>query len=293
MPISVAAAIKKIDFVPGDVIILNDPFHGGSHLPDITLITPIFIQPEKLFGFVASRAHHADVGGMTPGSMPLSQEIFQEGVIIPPLKLVEQGQLNNSLMSLLLANVRTPQERTGDLQAQIAANRKGVERVNEVIARYGLAEVSRYMTGLLDYAERMTRHLIAKLPDGQYRFQDFMDNDGLEPAPVQIAVTVTIRGDEATVDFSGSAAQVKGSINAVYAVAVSAVYYVFRALIGLDIPANSGCLVPIQVFAPAGTVVNARPPAAVAGGNVETSQRIVDTLLGALAQACPERVPAA
>jgi N-methylhydantoinase B len=293
MPISVATAIEQIEFAPGDVVILNDPFHGGSHLPDITLITPVFLQPAQRFGFVASRAHHADVGGMTPGSMPLSQEIFQEGVIIPPLKLIEQGQLNESLLRLLLANVRTGAERSGDLRAQLAANRKGVERVNEVIDRYGLAKVSHYIAGLLEYAERMTRRLIAKLPDGQYQFQDFMDGDGIEPEPVQIAVTVTIEGDEAIVDFSGSASQVKGSINTVYAVTVSAVYYVFRALIGLDIPANSGCLAPIQVIAPAGTVVNACPPASVAGGNVETSQRIVDTLLGALAQAGPERVPAA
>jgi N-methylhydantoinase B len=302
MPISVATAIERLVFQPGDVVILNDPFHGGSHLPDITMITPIFHTPAdqaaepatpQLFGFVASRAHHADVGGMTPGSMPLSQEIFQEGLIIPPLKLVEGGQLNEGVMRLLLANVRTPDERAGDLSAQIAANRKGVERVGEVIRRTGLADVSHYMTGLLEYAERMTRRLIAELPDGVYSFRDFMDGDGIEPEPVEIAVTITIEGDEAEVDFSGSSPQVKGSINAVYSVTLSAVCYVFRALIGLDIPANSGCLAPLRVIAPEGSVVNARSPAAVAGGNVETGQRIVDTLLGALAQASPERVPAA
>ena len=319
MPISVATAIERLDFAPGDVAILNDPFHGGSHLPDITMITPIFYPPAsqkeeqghlggveevpglrhipppppRLFGFVASRAHHADVGGMTPGSMPLSQEIFQEGIIIPPLKLVEAGRLNESLMSLLLANVRTPGERMGDLRAQLAANRKGVERVIEVIDRYGQSEVSYYMTGLLEYAERMTRRLIADLPDGVYHFRDHMDNDGLETGPVEIAVRITIQGDQALIDFSESAPQVKGSINTVYSVTLSAVAYVFRALIGLDIPANSGCLAPLAVIAPEGTVVNARPPAAVAGGNVETSQRIVDVLLGALAQASPERVPAA
>jgi N-methylhydantoinase B len=318
MPISVATAIERMDFAPGDVVILNDPFRGGSHLPDITMITPILVGAEEQrvrrvqqkpslrspqspslpasqfpFGFVASRAHHADVGGMSPGSMPLSQEIFQEGVIIPPLKLVEGGQFNQSLMDLLLANVRTPEERAGDLRAQVAANRKGVERFIEVIDTCGQAEVRHYMLGLLEYAERMTRRLIADFPDGEYHFQDFMDNDGIDPQPIEIAVTVTIKGDEVVVDFSGSAAQVKGSVNTVYAVTLSAVLYVFRALIGLDIPANSGCLVPIKVIAPTGTVVNARPPAAVAGGNVETSQRIVDVLLGALAQASPERVPAA
>jgi N-methylhydantoinase B len=304
MPVSVAAAIKQITFAPGDIVILNDPFFGGSHLPDITLITPVFFPPEpepqpdrseqpELFGFVASRAHHADVGGMTPGSMPLSQEIFQEGLIIPPLKLAHAGNLDQSVMTLLLANVRTPTERAGDLRAQIAANRKGVERMIEVVNRYGLAEVKQYMAGLLQYAERMTRRLLADIPDGQYQFQDFMDDDGLDADPLKIAVTVTIRGDEAAVDFTGTVPQVGGSVNTVHSVTLSAVYYVFRALIGLDIPANSGCMVPLKVVVPEGTLVNARKPAAVAGGNVETSQRIVDTLLGALAQASPERIPAA
>lgn len=322
MPVSVKTAIERLTFGPGDVVILNDPFTGGSHLPDITIITPVLISTEQpvggpaaapeseeaenpspqppgssapplLVGFVASRAHHADVGGMTPGSMPLSQEIFQEGVIIPPLKLVEGGQLNKGLMDLLLANVRTPDERAGDLRAQLAANHKGVERMLEVINRYGRAHVQNYMAGLLEYAERMTRSLIGELPDGAYHFEDNLDSDGIEPEPVKIAVTITIRGNEAVVDFSRSDSQVKGSVNSVYSVTLSAVLYAFRALIGLDIPANSGCLAPITVIAPEGTVVNARPPAAVAGGNVETSQRIVDVLLGALAQAGPERVPAA
>ncbi len=301
MPVSVAAAIEQVEFAPGDVVILNDPFHGGSHLPDITLITPIFqaasTAGEKgspdLFGFVASRAHHADVGGMTPGSMPLAQEIFQEGLIIPPVKLIDAGRLNDGVMDLLLANVRTSEERAGDLRAQLAANHKGVARVIEIVERYGLAEVNHYMAGLLEYAERMTRRLIGELPDGRYRFRDYLDDDGLEPDPVEIRVTITINGPEAVVDFSGSSPQVSGSVNTVYAVTLSAVHYVFRALIGLDIPANSGCTAPIEVIAPAGTVVNALPPAAVAGGNVETSQRIVDVLLGALAQASPGRVPAA
>lgn len=318
MPVSVKSAIERLTFEPGDVAILNDPFAGGSHLPDITLITPVFIKAETddwqaeapkevtpatfqsshlptfpLFGFVASRAHHADVGGMAPGSMPLSTEIFQEGLIIPPLKLVERGQLNDGVMQLLLANVRTAEERAGDLRAQLAANTKGVERLLEVINRYGPAEVSHYMAGLLQYAERMTRALLAGLPDGVYEFIDYLDDDGIDPDPIKIAVKITIQGDEAQVDFSNSALQVKGSVNSVYAVTLSATLYVFRALIGLDIPANSGCLAPLSLIAPEGTVVNARPPAAVAGGNVETSQRITDVLLGALAQAAPSRVPAA
>lgn len=293
MPSSVQSALQRLNIEPGDVIILNDPFSGGSHLPDITLVTPVFVEPARLFGFVASRAHHADVGGMTPGSMPLSTEIFQEGLIIPPLKLVEAGRMNDGVMSLLLANVRTPAERAGDLQAQLAANRRGAERLRGLAARYGADTVAQAMSGLLDYAERMTRALLAGLPDGAYTCADFLDSDGISPEPVKIAVTVTVRGDEAVVDFSDSAPQVAGSVNSVYAVTLSAALYVFRALIGLDIPANSGGLRPIRVIAPPGSVVNAQPPAAVAGGNVETSQRITDVLLGALAQAAPERVPAA
>lgn len=296
MPISVHEAVQALNFAPGDVVILNDPFHGGTHLPDITLITPIFIGnglEQQLFGFSANRAHHSDVGGMAPGSMPLSQELYQEGVIIPPLKLAEAGHLNQGLLDLLLANVRTPEERAGDLRAQMAANRKGAERMQELVSKYGQDDVEHYMAGLLSYAERMTRRLIADLPDGTYTFRDQMDDDGVDPEPAEIAVAITIAGDEATIDFTGTSPQRKGSINAVYAITLSATYYVFRSLIGLDIPSNSGCLEPLSVIAPEGTLVNARPPAAVAGGNVETSQRITDVLLGALAQARPEGVPAA
>ncbi len=292
MPLSVAAAIEAHTFAPGDVVILNDPFRGGTHLPDLTLISPVFVEG-RLFAFVASRAHHADVGGMVPGSMPLSREIYQEGVVIPPLKLAEAGRLNEPLLELFLANVRTPQERRGDLRAQLAANERGAARLAEIAARYGAGEVQAYMEALLAYAERMTRRLLADLPDGTYAFEDVLDDDGIEPEPVPIRVAVTIDGDEAIVDFTGSAPQRPGPVNAVYAITLSAVHYVFRSLLGLDVPNNAGCLAPIRVIAPEGTVVNARPPAAVAAGNVETSQRIVDVLLGALAQACPERIPAA
>jgi N-methylhydantoinase B len=296
MPLSVQEGIRSFNFAPGDMVILNDPYHGGTHLPDITLIAPVFVPSrgvEEHFGFVASRAHHSDVGGMSPGSMPLSEEIYQEGIIIPPLKIMERGVENEALMKLLLANVRTPEERAGDLRAQVSANSRGLERMRELVSRYGVEEMSFYMQGLLEYAERMTRRLLADIPDGEYHFRDRMDNDGISPEPVEISVSITIRGEEAIVDFSGSSPQSRGSINAVYAITLSAVYYVFRALIGLDIPSNSGCMAPIQVIAPQGTIVNAKHPAPVAGGNVETSQRIVDVLLGALAQAVPDRVPAA
>ncbi len=302
MPLSVKAAVEHFsgDLQPGDMVVLNDPFRGGTHLPDITMVSPVFLpSPSRkgpgsvVIGFVASRAHHADVGGMTPGSMPVGREIFQEGLIIPPVKLVEAGQMDRDILALILANVRTPQERRGDLSAQIAANHRGAERLVEMFTRYGQEEVTDAEEQLLAYTERMTRRLIESLPDGVYRFTDYLDDDGVNDRPVPITVAVTICADSATVDFTGSASQQAGSVNAVYAITLSAVYYVFRYLLGLDVPNNSGCLAPIEVIAPPGTVVNALSPAPVAGGNVETSQRIVDVLLGALAQACPGKVPAA
>ncbi len=187
----------------------------------------------------------------------------------------------------------TPQERLGDLSAQIAANQRGADRLAELVSSYGQDEVIHYMGELRSYTERMVRQLLKDLPDGVYVFQDVLDDDGVGAQALPIQVTVTIQDDEAVVDFTGSAPQCGGSVNAVYAITLSAVYYVFRCLLGLDVPNNSGCLAPIRVVAPRGTVVNALPPAPVAGGNVETSQRIVDVLLGALSQACPERVPAA
>ncbi len=302
MPLSVRAAVEHFagNFNPGDVVVLNDPFRGGTHLPDITMVSPVFLATHsrkkgsrQVIGFVASRAHHADVGGMTPGSMPVGREIFQEGLIIPPVKLVKAGTLDQDLLDLILSNVRTPLERRGDLSAQIAANQRGADRLMEMVTRYGLEEVTGAEQQLLAYTERMTRHLIESMPDGEYRFTDYLDDDGVNALPVPITAAVTIRGDSARVDFTGSAPQQAGSVNAVYAITLSAVSYVFRCLLDLDVPNNAGCLVPIEIIAPQGTVVNALSPAPVAGGNVETSQRIVDVLLGALAQACPGRVPAA
>ncbi len=298
MPLSVQAAIEHFagDLLPGDAVILNDPFRGGTHLPDITIVSPVFFAEglgQQLVGFVASRAHHADVGGMTPGSMPVGRELFQEGLIIPPVKLVRSGQVDQAILDLILANVRTPHERSGDLMAQLAANQRGTERLLDMVRRYGRDEIQTSMSELLAYTERMTRNLIRSLPDGSYSFKDYLDDDGINGKPVPICVKITIAGDRAQVNFTGSAPQQEGNINAVFAITLSAVYYVFRCLLGLDVPNNSGCLAPVTVIAPEGSVVNALPPAAVAGGNVETSQRIVDVLLGALATAAPEKIPAA
>ena len=295
MPLSVLAAIEHTEMAPGDMIVLNDPYSGGTHLPDITLVAPIFSgeNANKPVFFVANRAHHADVGGMTPGSMPIATSVIQEGIRIPPVKLIRAGELETDLWELILANVRTPEERRGDMEAQLAANRVGERRLQEIVNRYGTPEIREYMQELCVYASRMVRARLREIPDGRYEYTDVLDNDGITDDPIEIRVAIVIQDDTAIVDFTGTASQVRGSVNAIYAITLSAVFYTFRCIAGADVPANAGCLEPIQVIAPEGTVVNATFPAAVAGGNVETSQRIVDVLLGALAQACPDQIPAA
>jgi len=292
MPLSVRAAMESVRFEEGDLVILNDPYRGGTHLPDITCVFPVFVRGKLAF-FAANRAHHSDVGGMTPGSMPLAQEIFQEGLIIPPLKLVRKGKIDDGILALILSNVRTPDERRGDILAQVAANGIGRRRILETIERYGLAKVVRYGRLVQDYTERVLRETIRSIPDGTYVFSDVLDDDGISDRPVRIGVEIEVRGDTAVVDFSSSAPQVSGSVNANFAVTCSAVLYVFRSLIDEDIPFNTGLLRPLKIVAPKGLIVNAEFPAATVGGNVETSQRIVDVLLGALAKALPGRVPAA
>ncbi len=294
MPLSVLAAIEHTDMAPGDMIALNDPYHGGTHLPDITLVSPVFTNSgDSPAFFVANRAHHADVGGMTPGSMPLATSVIQEGIRIPPVKLVRGGTLDGDLWALILANVRTPSERSGDMEAQLAANRIGERRLQEIVTKYGASEIAVYLQELCAYSSRLVRAFLQDIPDGRYTFTDFLDNDGISAKPIEICVALEITGDEAVVDFTGTAGQVRGSVNAIYAITLSAVFYTFRCLAGVDVPSNAGCLEPLSVIAPEGTVVNATFPSAVAGGNVETSQRIVDVLLGALAKACPGCIPAA
>jgi N-methylhydantoinase B len=294
MPLSVRHAMEAFELGPGDVAILNDPFRGGTHLPDITAVAAVFTRKTKRPDFyVASRAHHADVGGMSPGSMPLAREIYQEGIRIPPILLMRGGKYDRPLLDLILANVRTPEEREGDLVAQCMSIRRGEQRLYELAAKYGLETVRRNMTALKNYSERMMRAAIGRLPNGRYEFEDFLDNDGITLKPVRIFAAVTIRDDSATIDFTGSDPQVDGSVNANYAIAVSATTYVFRCLIREDVPYTAGMMRPLEVIAPAHSVVNAEPPAAMAAGNVETSQRITDVVLGALSKAAPERIPAA
>ena len=292
MPMAVAAALHEIKFAPGDVVAVNDPFAGGTHLPDVTLVMPV-VKGSRILFYVANRAHHADIGGATPGSMGLATDIYGEGIRIPPIRLVRKGELDGDTMRLLLANVRGNVERRGDFDAQIGSLKTGAARLLEIIERRGEKEAAVYAAQLIDYSARLMRHTIAAIPDGAYEAEDFLDDDGIDDRPVRIAVRITIRGERAVVDFNGSAPQVSGAINAVEAITVSAVSYVFRCLVGGEVPASAGLMEPIEVIAPAGTVVNANPPASVAGGNVETSQRIVDVLFKAMAQALPQRIPAA
>jgi N-methylhydantoinase B len=298
MPLSVKAAIASGDMAPGDMVMLNDPFQGGTHLPDITLVAPVFADPEPAPGarpafYVANRAHHADVGGMSAGSMPLATSIFQEGLIIPPVLLVRGGEIDANLMRFLLANVRTPVEREGDFAAQVMANVIGARRAGELIGKYGEPDVQFYARALTDHAEAITRAAIAAIADGEYAFEDVLDDDGLGETAIPIRLRLTIAGETARLDFSDSGPQSRGGVNAVRAITLSAALYVVRSLITENISTNAGCQRPIEVVTRPGTIVDARFPASVAGGNVETSQRIVDVILGALAQALPGRIPAA
>ncbi len=293
MPLSVKSAIDEMELKEGDMVILNDPYKGGTHLPDVTLVAPVYFNSEKPLFYVANRAHHADIGGMTPGSMPLSTSLFQEGIIIPPLKLVEKGKIDEKIMKFLLNNVRTPYEREGDFAAQIMANLIGIKRIKELIKKYSIETVLFYADELINYTERITKHIIGTIKDGVYEFEDYLDNDGITENPIKIKVKLKIENNSMKIDFTESSPQVKGSVNAVFAITASAVLYVVRTLIDREISTNAGILRAIKIITKKGSVVDADFPSAVAGGNVETSQRIVDVLLGALSQALPDKIPAA
>ncbi len=312
MPMAVAAALHEVTIEPGDVVAVNDPFAGGTHLPDVTLVMGVFRQrsdagsqrsgrkaPQPkpynqppLF-FVANRAHHADIGGATPGSMGLATDVYGEGVRIPPVRIVRGGLLCDDVMKLILNNVRSSDERRADFAAQIGSLKTGEMRLLEIVQRRGQKEVHEYAQHLISYSTRMMQRAISAIPDGSYEAADVLDDDGISDREISIKVRITIKGDRARVDFKGSSPQVAGAVNAVEAITVSAVSYCFRCLVAADVPASAGLMEPIEVIAPKGTVVNAAHPASVAGGNVETSQRVVDTVFKALAQAVPGRIPAA
>jgi N-methylhydantoinase B len=281
MPAAVAAVLDE-DHAPGDAWILNDPYRGGTHLPDITVISPVFVADE-LAGFSASRAHHADVGGRVPGSMPAdSSTLDEEGVVIPPTRLARDGEIDRELLGQLTARMRGPRQREADLRAQLAANRAGAARVAELAERHGLETLREAMSETLDYAERRTRAAIEKLDDGTREASDVLEAaDG----DLELKLSATVDGDALTLDFDGSAAQYDGNLNCPLAVTTSACYFAVRVLADPDVPPCAGAYRPVTVRAPEGSILNARPPAAVAGGNVETSSRVADLVLQAFGRA--------
>jgi N-methylhydantoinase B len=286
MPEAVAAVIKR-DPEPGDVFAINDPYSGGTHLPDITLVSPIALgQAGDIIGYAVTRAHHSDVGGMRPGSAPSdSREIFQEGIIIPPVCLVRSDEYVDDVLDLLLANVRTPAIRRGDLRAQIAANQIAEIRIRELVERRGRQTVLSAFDEVISYTERRTREVVRDLPDGEYSAEDFMEGDGTTDEDIPIRAKAVIDGDSMTIDFSGTADAVRGNVNCPLAVTRSACYFALRVLLPGDIPANAGTYAPLDITAPEGSLVNAQSPSAVVAGNVETSSRIADTALAALSGA--------
>jgi len=296
MPFSVAAAVDRFPpemLAPGDGIILNDPFRGGAHLPDLTLVTPVFFNDE-IVAYAANRAHHADIGGAHAGSVAAdSTEIYQEGLRIPPVKLFEAGEINETVLELILSNVRTPDERRGDLRAQEAANQTGKQRFIELINRYDNETLSTALAEIKAYSERRMRTEIESVPDGTYAFEDVLDDDGAGNERLPVVVEINVDSDEISVDFTGTAPQTDGPVNAVFAVTASATYYAIRCVTDPNIPPNHGCYQPITIEAPKRTIVNPQPPAAVVGGNLETSQRVTDVVLGAFGQQIPARVTAA
>ncbi len=298
MPASVRAVLDLAPFAPGDVCALNDPFLGGTHLPDLTTVAPVFDpaadsgESTALLGFVATRAHHADIGGIAPGSMPIATELLQEGLIVPPLRLVTAGTPEASTIALFVRNSRAPEERRGDLRAQLAATAVGVRRLQAAAVRFGVPGLRHRYAALLDHGERSVRAVIESIPDGRYAFEDRLEVGG--DAGLAIRLAVTVEGDSVHFDFTGSDPESEGSsLNAVAAVTRSACYYVIRCLAGPDVPTNEGSYRPVRFTLPERSIVAAGPPRAVSAGNVETSQRITDVALGALAQALPDLIPAA
>jgi N-methylhydantoinase B len=284
MPEAVKAVMERGPR-PGDVFAVNDPYSGGTHLPDITLVSWLTVDDEHL-GFAVTRAHHSDVGGMRAGSMPGdSREIFQEGLVIPPIRLVREGVLDEDVLGLVLANSRTPELRRGDLMAQAAANRLATGRIGELVHRRGLDTVRAAFREVIEYTERMSRQTIRSLPSGRYVAESEIEGDGVVEDDIPIRVAVGIEDDRMHIDFTGTAEAAQGNVNCPLSVTRSACYFAFRVLLPIDIPANAGAYRPISIHAPEGSLVNARSPSAVVAGNVETSQRIADTVLLALSAA--------
>ena len=292
MPYSVKSVLYSKKLIEGDIVILNDPFQGGTHLPDITMVAPVYTNND-LIGYVANRAHHSDIGGMVPGSMPLSTEIFQEGLIIPPVYLKKNGLLQNDVYDIILSNCRTPRERKGDINAQLASIERGIIRFKELFKRYTYKDFFQKKEAILNYSERIIRTNLKELEGKSAEFVDYLDDDGIDEKPIKIKVQIKIKDNNLFIDFTGTSKMVKGCVNVVEAVTVSAVHFVILSLFGENVPHNFGCFKPIKVKIPSPSLLAATFPYAVAGGNVETSQRIVDTLFGAFSKIIPDKVPAA
>jgi N-methylhydantoinase B len=287
MAFAMASIIDRCEWAPGDMVVVNDPYLGGTHLPDVTVISPVFIAGQ-LIAFVANRAHHANIGASSPGSMPISQSLEEEGIVIAPTHLLRSGQLQQAVLDQL-----AERDGQGDFIAQISTNKVGVERLTLLITELGAERYNGAVQQLNDYGERLALALVASIPEGEYSFADVMDDDGAGGENIPICVTLRVHQDYIEADFKGTAAQVTGNINCPLSVVAAAVYYVFRCLIPAHTPACAGIFRPIKILAVKGSLLNANRPAAVAAGNVETSTRITDVVLGALAQAIPEKIPAA
>ncbi len=295
MPLGVKKALETIDYVEeGDMVVFNDPYIGGTHLPDITLVAPVFFN-KNLIGYVANRAHHSDIGGKTPGSMPGDAiEIYEEGLVIPPVKLVRRGIVDRDILNIICSNARTPDTRKGDILAQIAANKRGINRIQKILWKYGTSTFIESVDEILNYSERLARIEISKLPRHMCEAVDYLDDGG--PAwnkPIKIHVSVKIEGDNIVFDFTKSDDNVPSPVNATRAVTTSCVYYVFKCTIAREIPSNDGTYRPVRVITREGSIVDTKHPYAVSGGNVETSQRIVDVLFKALSKIIPDIIPAA
>lgn len=284
--------VQGLEWLPGDMVIVNDPYLGGTHLPDVTLIAPLFVE-KTLAGFVANRAHHADIGAHSPGSMPISRSLEEEGIIIAPSYLMRDGMVEAELLDFVLSKTANPRQAHGDFAAQISANHWGVRLLGRLVGEMGLEEYFRGLIALNDYAERLAVSALKEIPDGIYTFSDVMDDDGMGQSDILILAKVSVASGKVLVDFTGTAPQVPGNINCPLSVAAAGVYYVFRCLMPEHTPDCAGSFRPITLAAPLACLVNAERPGAVAAGNVETSTRIVDVVMGALAQAIPARIPAA
>jgi len=284
--------VAGLPWSPGDMVILNDPYLGGTHLPDVTLIAPVYVA-DMLTGFVANRAHHADIGASTPGSMPISRQLDEEGMIIPPTFLLRKGKLDERRLAAITGATSNPGQSGGDFAAQISANRTGLTRLIALVQSTGITTYEERLQQLNAYAGRLASNSLATIPDGEYCFADVMDDDGMGNTDIPIVVTLRVSGHQIHVDFTGTAPQTAGNINCPLSVAAAGVYYVFRCLMPPQTPACAGSFRNITLTAPEGSLLNAKRPAAVAAGNVETSTRVVDVVMGALAQALPDKIPAA